>query len=60
MQSAALTQMQFSSHDYFKITQGATQQVLIVHDNDSIEDETVALGGPYHAPVFAQSHTELL
>ena len=53
MQSAALTQTQFSSHDYFKITQGATQQVLIVHDNDSIEDETIALGGPYHAPVFA-------
>jgi len=52
MLSASMTQKQFSLHDYFKITQGATQQVLIVHDNDeSIADETAA--AYMQAPVFA-------
>ena len=53
---------QFNSEEYFKIKEGATQQVLIVHDTDSIEDETTRFSNAplhNHTSIFSQSQTQM-
>ena len=59
-QSARMRHNQFNSEEYFKIKEGATQQVLIVHDTDSIDDETTRFSNAplnSHTNMFSQSQT---
>ena len=61
-QSARMHHNLFNSEEYFKIKEGATQQVLFVHDTDSIDDETTRFSNApinNHASMFSQSQTDL-
>ena len=54
---------QFNSEEYFKIKEGATQQVMIIHE-DSIDDETTRfsnanINSQNTNNMFSQSQTEM-